>query len=308
MKLAAVILTLNEEKHIKRCIRGLNSVVDKIYVVDAYSKDGTVEIAKNLGAIVIQNKWKNHATQFNWALKNIDNDIAWVLRVDADEYLSDDLKKEIATKFSRISNEVSGITVKRKIIFQGKLVRFGGVGSINCLRIIKLGYGQCEARLMDEHLVVKGKIEHFSGCIYDDNLNTLDWWIEKHNSYAVKEAIEALNIEYKFLKREKINRFSQSFNAKLKRYLKENIYYKIPINFRASIYYIIRNILLCGFLDLIQGNKFHFLQGYWYRSQVDLKISEIKHYKNINAISITDAIESITGEKVVTEDINNNSC
>jgi len=308
MTLAAIVLTLNEEIHIERCISRLSEVVTKVYVIDAFSTDSTVKIAQKFGATVLQNEWKNHADQFNWALKRIDDDISWVIRVDADEYLSDTLKKEIINRLPNIDKEIVGIAIQRKIIFQGVLVKFGGLSSIKCLRIIKKGHGYCESRFMDEHLVVDGKIDCFSGSIYDENLNSLSWWISKHNAYASKEAIEGLNIKYKFLRRKNNNKYSPTSNAYIKRMLKEYVYYKIPNNIRTLLYYLVRNIVLLGFLDSIRGTQFHFLQGYWYRILVDLKMSEIKRYKKMHDVDIITAIEKVTGEKLSSEDINNNNC
>ena len=307
MTLAAIVLTLNEEIHIERCINRLSEVVAKIYVIDAYSTDSTVKIAQKFGATVLQNKWENHAEQFNWALKNIGDDVSWVIRVDADEYLSETLKKEIINRLPNINKKITGIAVQRKIIFQGVLVKFGGLGSIKCLRIIKKGHGYCESRFMDEHLVVDGKISYFSGSIYDENLNSLSWWISKHNAYANKEAIEGLNIKYKFLRRKKTNKYSLISNAQIKRMLKEHIYYKIPNKIRTLLYYLVRNIVLLGFLDSIRGTQFHFLQGYWYRILVDLKMSEIEQYKKMHDVDIITAIGKVTGEKLSSEDIDNNN-
>ena len=64
--IAAIILTYNEEKHISRCINSLKNICEEIFVIDSFSKDRTVEIAKEAGAQVYQNPWKNYATQFNW--------------------------------------------------------------------------------------------------------------------------------------------------------------------------------------------------------------------------------------------------
>jgi len=171
-----------------------------------------------------------------------------------------------------------------------------------------MGHGYCEARFMDEHLVVDGKVERFSGCIYDDNINGLGWWIGKHNSYASKEAIEALNIKYGFIERKNNNNYPLSTNANIKRILKEKIYYKVPLRFRATLYYFVRNILLGGCIDAFFGNKFHYLQGYWYRLLVDLKIYEIERYKDAHKVDIITAIQCVTGEKVIDEDINSNNC
>ena len=68
--ITAIILTLNEEKNIEECIRSIQPVVKRIIVVDSFSTDRTVEIAKEMGAEVLQNKWVNYSTQFSYGLEN----------------------------------------------------------------------------------------------------------------------------------------------------------------------------------------------------------------------------------------------
>ena len=93
--ITAIILTKNEELHIQRCIENLSRVCSKIYVIDSYSIDRTCEIASECGAIVLQNKYINQAQQFQWALDNCPVETPWVMRMDADEYLTDELVDEI---------------------------------------------------------------------------------------------------------------------------------------------------------------------------------------------------------------------
>ncbi|MBT8324190.1 MAG: glycosyltransferase, partial [Winogradskyella sp.] len=85
--LSVIILTYNEEIHIKRCIESVGQIASSIFVVDSFSTDKTIEIAKGLNANVIQHTWENsHAKQFNWALDNLPIKTKWVLKLDADEY------------------------------------------------------------------------------------------------------------------------------------------------------------------------------------------------------------------------------
>jgi glycosyltransferase involved in cell wall biosynthesis len=85
--------------HIERCISSVKSIATQIYVVDSFSKDKTIEIANKLGAQVYQNKWKNnYAKQFNWALENLPIQTTWIMRLDADEYISPELAEEINQK------------------------------------------------------------------------------------------------------------------------------------------------------------------------------------------------------------------
>jgi len=77
--ITVVILTYNEEIHIERCIRSLWPVASRIFIVDSFSSDRTVEIAESLGAEVKQRKWKNYADQFQWGLDNCGEDSEWIM-------------------------------------------------------------------------------------------------------------------------------------------------------------------------------------------------------------------------------------
>lgn len=83
--LTVIILTFNEEKHIERCLKSAFQVARKVFVVDSFSTDRTVEIAEALGACAWQHEFRNHAVQFAWALESLPIDTDWVMRVDADE-------------------------------------------------------------------------------------------------------------------------------------------------------------------------------------------------------------------------------
>lgn len=125
--LTAIILTFNEEIHIERAVRSAQQVAAKVYVVDSFSTDRTVEVAKSAGAIVVQNSWKNYADQFQWALDHCDVSSEWVLRLDADEYLDDELIADLTARLPAMPADVTGILVRLKVIFQGRWLRFGGL-------------------------------------------------------------------------------------------------------------------------------------------------------------------------------------
>ncbi|MGY3146020.1 glycosyltransferase involved in cell wall biosynthesis [Bradyrhizobium sp. USDA 3397] len=116
-----VILTYNEEVHIARAIQNLSKLTRNIFVIDSYSSDRTVEIARSLGATVLQNKFVNQAKQFNWALDNAPLSSEWVMRLDADEVLEPDLIQEIQSKLPQLGPEITGINLKRKHIFMAAL-------------------------------------------------------------------------------------------------------------------------------------------------------------------------------------------
>ena len=86
LDLSVIILTYNEELHIARCLENVSPIAKEIFIIDCYSTDNTLEIAaKYPNVTILQNKWVNYATQFNWALENAPVKTDWVLRLDADE-------------------------------------------------------------------------------------------------------------------------------------------------------------------------------------------------------------------------------
>ncbi|MEB0165146.1 glycosyltransferase family 2 protein, partial [Glaciimonas sp. CA11.2] len=190
--LTIVILTLNEELHIERCIQSLQGVAIRIVVVDSYSTDRTCELAICAGAEVIHHKFLNHASQFNWALDNAEISSTWVMKLDADETLTPSLVKALRIAFATALPEHTGYTINLGRIFLGKFLRYGALYPIRLLRIWRAGFGRIENRWMDEHVIVDGAINHIDADFYDHNLNNITWWTQKHNQYATREAIEFL--------------------------------------------------------------------------------------------------------------------
>ncbi len=276
--LIVVVLTHNEEVHIERCIRSLQTIASRIFIVDSFSADNTVEIAKSLGAEVKQRKWKNYADQFQWGLDNCGADSEWVMRMDADEYLEPDLLEELPQALSDVNDEITGFYIRRKVFFYGKWIRHGGFYPHTLLRIWRNGQGRIEQRWMDEHILLPtgSKTEMPKGHLVDDNLKGITFWINKHNSYASREMVDLLNNKYDLLERDDSLKENDDPQAKWKRILKDDVYSKLPLALRSTLYFIYRYFLRLGFLDGSKGFVWHFMQGYWYRMLVDVKIMEIE--------------------------------
>ena len=298
MKFVAIILTLNEAQHLPRCLASLEGVADQVLVADCFSTDETSRIAKEHGAHLIQREWVNHAIQFNWALTQLDEDTDWVLRIDADEYLTPELVAEIRERLPGIGSEIDGIYCDRRMTFQGKLIRYGGVFPVRVLRLFRYGCGECENRWMDEHIKVAGSTVNFKGELIDDNLNSLTWWTDKHNHYASREVVDLLNLEYGFMPHDSVASLRGGSQAGVKRWLKEMVYARLPGGFRAFAYFFYRYILRFGFLDGQAGTAFHFLQGFWYRYLVDAKLAEVKRHMHTHRCDVTTAIGQVLGIRV----------
>lgn len=272
LDVSVVILTYNEERHLERCIQNAKLISEHIFLVDSFSTDNTVKLAESMGAKVFQNAWlNNYAQQFNWGLDNLPITTRWVLRLDADEYLSDELINEIKIRLPTLDSEISGITLNRKQYCFGSWVH-----PLELLRIFEYGKGRCEERWMDEHIVLSsGNTMHFDYLFLDHNLNTFGWWIAKHNGYSIREAIDLLDVEFNITGQQKVisgigNEASDKRRKKLK-------YAQSPLFWRSFAYFIYRYIFKFGFLKGKGQFIWDFFQGWWYRTLVDVKIYEIKN-------------------------------
>lgn len=271
-----VIILIGQERiHLQRCIEKLAPLEPKcIWLIESQPDDGGVAIAKEtaekfgLTVKTVFNKWPGlYAKQFNWALDYVEKGTGkgenekgegWILRLDADEYLMPVTCEKLKEELPKLSEDVAGLTLELKRRFCGREIRHATNG-IRLLRIWRAGHGRSEERAMDEHIEVDGKVIDFDGAFYDDNLNDMDWWREKHRGYAKREAADALafargEIHFKPAK---------------------ETYYRMPRYLRALIYFAIRYFLKGGFLDGYGGWMWNFWQGLWYRWIVDREIGRM---------------------------------
>lgn len=302
LDLTVVILTKNEELHIGRAIKNIQSIAKRIVIVDSYSNDKTKEIAIALGAEIFERKFKNYADQFQWALDNCEIDSKWIMRLDADEIIEDDLQEEIIKCLPLLDEKVVGINLKRKHIFWNRWIKHGGRYPLLLLRIWRNGHGRIENRWMDEHIVIwGGSTVTFDGGFSDWNLNDLGFFTDKHNKYATREALDILIRKYNLENfDEALNKDSSSFQAAIKRIMKERIYNKLPFIISTTSYFIWRYFFQLGFLDGKAGLVYHFLQGYWYRFLVGAKTAEYEEQiKNMNDKNqIKAQLQRITGHNL----------
>jgi glycosyltransferase involved in cell wall biosynthesis len=304
MSITAIILTYNESRHIARAILSIQAFADQICVVDSGSSDDTTDIARDLGAEIHTHAFVNQARQLQWALDHLDIRGEWVLRLDADEIIEPDLAREIAEELPRQPREVAGVNLQRKHIFMDRWVRHGGRFPLVMLRLWRRGQGRVEDRWMDEHMVVSGgRTVTFNGGFADHNLNDLSYFIEKHNKYATREAIEVLNQRLGlFARDEALNARSASFQASFKRWVKERVYNRIPFTVSATLYFLYRYIVQLGFLDGRSGLVYHFLQGCWYRFLVGAKVMELERavaHLHDDKVAICAELSRLTGHRLV---------
>lgn len=275
---AVIILTHNETLHLQRALEHIAGFAREVFVVDSFSTDGTAELARSFGAHVLEHAFQNYAKQFEWALENAPITSEWVMRLDADEVVEADLAAEIVEKLPQLPPDVTGVNLNRKTIFQGKFIRHGGRYPLTLLRMWRRGKAHIEDRWMDEHMYLsEGRSVTFDGGFADHSLRDLTFFIDKHNWYASREALDVLNKRLHLFEEScALTAESTARQARLKRFFKESVYNRIPFEVSAFAYFFYRYFIQLGFLDGRQGLVYHVLQGFWYRFLAGAKLRELE--------------------------------
>ena len=273
--IAVIILTKDEKLHIGRCLERIAALSPRqVFVVDCFSTDGTQRIVEewqndktgqtHFIISVVEHEWPgNQAAQFQWSLDNLPIETKWILRLDADEYLTDELIAEIKDKLPRMDDDVDGVVLKRRHVvgWLGNRWIKRGMYPTKILRLFRKGHGRSDMKVMDEHIVVQRRIAEFEHDFVDHSLISFDEWKEKHRNYAKREAQSYLSGE-------------RSTGEKA---AKKEAYYKLPRYFRAVAYFMLRYIAKRGFLEGLPALRWHFWHGLWYRWIVDIEIGKMKH-------------------------------
>ena len=179
MALSVILITKNEEKRLGQALESVR-FADEIIILDSQSTDQTEQIAKQHGAIFIKaENWPGFGMQKNKALSYARND--WVLSLDADEWLSQELAAEIVsiTSGDPGRNNVVGFWVKRRSFFIDKLIRFGDWQNDKVLRLFRRGLGEFSNDLVHERLEISGPTQQLRGMLFHKPVSALSDSIHK---------------------------------------------------------------------------------------------------------------------------------
>lgn len=278
--LAVVILTYNEEANIAQALHSVAGWADEIHILDSLSTDRTVEISRQYGAQISQNKFVDYAKQRNHALEQLPIRSEWVLFLDADEWLPDALKQEISALIAADPTE-NGFYIRWRLIWMGRWIRRGYYPTW-ILRLFRYGKGRCEDRSINEHLIIDGATGYLHNDFMHEDRKGVTDWIAKHNGYATREALELLNTRAVPDYREIDVRLFGT-QAQRKRWLRLKVWNRLPPLIRPLLYFFYRYILAGGFLDGRQAFVYHFLQGLWFPMLIDIKYLEMKMSRSSGA-------------------------
>ncbi|WP_018248126.1 glycosyltransferase family 2 protein [Orenia marismortui] len=180
--LAALVLTYNEEGNIKECLESINWI-EEIVVIDSYSSDNTIAIAKDYTDRVYQRKFDDFASQRNFALDKIE--ATWVLVVDADERVTLELKDEILNLLT--SPQADAYKIPRKNYFLGSWIKYCGWYPDYTLRLFKAQENRYSG-LVHEGVKIKGKVDKVNNAFIHYTYRNLNHYLSKINHYTSLDA------------------------------------------------------------------------------------------------------------------------
>jgi len=183
---SVVVITLDEEAHIRRCLESV-AWADEIIVVDAESRDKTVQIAREFTDRVTSRPWPGFAAQKNFALEQGTAD--WLLSLDADEEVSPELRDEIATIVAD-AGACEGYAVRRRNMFLGQWIRRGGLYPDWQVRLFRRGRGRFVDRAVHESVRVDGRVGRLRGHLVHWSYEDVTDFIERANRYSSLAAEE----------------------------------------------------------------------------------------------------------------------
>lgn len=179
MTISAVIIAMNAEQDIKRCLESVKWC-DEIIVLDSGSQDNTVEICQQYTDKVFVTDWPGFGKQFNRAIDKATCD--WVLSIDADEWLDAKLITEMQQAMH--SSQYDGYRVKRRSNFCGRFIKHGLWGSDYVNRLFKNGHGRCTEDIIHPCIKINGSLGQLKHLIWHNAMPTLDIALDKMNRYT----------------------------------------------------------------------------------------------------------------------------
>lgn len=259
---SVVVLTLNEEPNLRRCLASL-AWADQVVVVDSGSADGTVPLARSLGAEVVEQPWLGFSAQREYSLRLPVIRHDWVYFVDADEWISPQLAAEIAEQLA--DPHCAAFAHRLRLVFMGTWIRHCGwyPGSW-VVRLVDRRCTKYDGSLVGERACVDGQVRRLDNDIVDEDLKGLANWLRKHVRYAQLECEQRGSIG-RLPERLRALRHGRRTRPLARSILKELVFPAIPA--RPAALFLYMYIARLGFLDGMAGFRFCFYHA-WFEINV----------------------------------------
>ncbi len=276
--LTILVTTRDEEANIERTLASVHGFADQIFVLDSESRDRTKEIARRYADDVIDLAYEHGRIIpwiFQWGLDHLPIRNEWVLILEADQAVPEALRREIAAVLARPETPESGFYIRRRQIFRGHPIEHGGYGSKYLLKLFRRSVSALDPVEQDTRVYVRGATAKLPEPLEEWNKkeDAILFYLEKHLRYAEAFAHEEFERRTKKLPWKATPRL---FGTPDERILwMKSLWYRMPLFVRPVLYFGYRYFFLFGFLDGAVGTLFHFLQAFWFRLVVDVRLAEL---------------------------------
>jgi len=271
---SVLVPTLDEELNLTECLRSVEWA-DEVFVVDSFSRDRTVEVARSSGATVVQHAFESYSRQKNWALDTLPFRNDWVLILDADERATSGLRCEIEATLR--NTDYAGFYVNRRFIFLGAWIRHAGWYPSWNLRLFRHRLGRYDDREVHEHVVLNGAAGYLRNDLLHLDRRGLEAFVARHNRYSTLEAAARFKTERDAPDRARLPLSLLASPVQRKRFLRERIWPRVPAKPLALFVYMY--LVRRGFLDGRAGLAlcvFHAFQEF----MVGLKLAELRRLES----------------------------
>jgi glycosyltransferase involved in cell wall biosynthesis len=267
---SVIVLTYNEEANIAGCLESIRDLTDAVLVVDSFSTDATLAIAREYTQEIYQNPWKDWAAQRNWALDHLPLAHEWILFLDADERITPDFATELQQRLAKAPPDLAGMNVHFRFLFLGRPLRFA-YESPPVLRLVRRGRGRWQGEGAREYACLEGKTWDIKSQLDHWDRKDLKAWIAKQTGNAVRElqlqkagaAAKAKSVDS-----------PGTHERPWRRWLRDRAWQHLPRFWRTFPYFLYRYILRGGILDGRAGFAYCFLQALWYPLLIDMLLEE----------------------------------
>ncbi len=244
-----MIFTLDEEMHLLKCLQSLAWCSDVI-VIDSFSRDRTEAICLGAGVRFFQHAFTGFGDQRNWALAHAGARHDWVLILDADESLTDELVAELALTLPNVSNAIAAFRVRRRFHMWGRWLRYSSLYPSWVVRLVRNGRVRYVNRGHAETQEVDGEVRDLKSDLIDENLKGIDEWFARQNRYSRKEA------EFEMASDTGLFKWGDLFRGDplLRRTALKHLAMQVPA--RPLLYFLYSYVWRRGFLDGKDGLVF----------------------------------------------------
>jgi glycosyltransferase involved in cell wall biosynthesis len=265
--ISVLILTLNEEANLGQCLDSVQWS-DDIVVLDSFSADRTVEIAKSRGTSVVQRKFDNWASHQNWANENIPFKNPWVFYLDADERMTNELRDEIQAIAANAQESRVAFYCGRRNYFMGRWIKRAYPPSL-LMRFFLPSKVRFE-RLVNPTPVIDGPHGYLKEMFVHYNFSKgFSEWFDKHNRYSQLEALEGVKV---LASQNPGVRDLLSGDAARRRKALKSLSFRLPCRPQLRFFHLY--VLSLGFMDGAPG--YHYCRLITiYEYMISLKMKEI---------------------------------